>query len=295
MPAHRLRNERWRESLEQICDRGGCLEISIGHEPAPSSPESSDVDATPDLVWRVRLLGIKDKELLVERPSACGRSVQIVDGVPLVGAIVIGQNRWMFNTQTCTASDGVSPWPAHAGPCLRIRMPEKVERCSRRDFMRVSIAHVQVPKVECWPLLDPASIPAAEVANRALITELEQAPRRLQLSSEGEHLVLPEVGPKFGARLLNMGGGGLGLLIDRTENSAVDHAKLVWMRLDLRPTIPAPLGLVGKIVHTHMDSTQAVYAGVAFEFAFHPAHREFIVEQVEKYTNRLQMKRRIAA
>lgn len=291
MPAHRLRNERWRESLQQVCDRGGCLEISIGPDPAASS----EPDTTPDLVWRVRLVGINDKELLVERPSACGRGVNIVDGVPLVAAMVIGQNRWMFTTQTCTAADGPSPWPSHAGPCLRLRMPTKVERCSRRDFMRVSTAQIHVPSVECWPLLDPASIVAAEVANRALITELELAPRRFQLTSEGEALVLPDVGPKFAARLLNMGGGGLGLLIDRNEGSAIDRAKLLWLRLDLRPTIPAPLGLVGKIVHTHIDSTQAVYAGLAFEFAFHPAHREFIVEQVEKYTNRLQMKRRLAA
>jgi hypothetical protein len=66
------------------------------------------------------------------------------------------------------------------------------------------------------------------------------------------------------------------------------------MRIDLRPTIPAPLSLVGKIVHTHIDSAQNVYAGVAFEFAFNPQHRDFVVAQVERYINTLQAKRKAA-
>jgi hypothetical protein len=42
-----------------------------------------------------------------------------------------------------------------------------------------------------------------------------------------------------------------------------------------------------RIAHTHLDSGQNLYLGGAFDFAFHASHREFIVEQVTGYVNRL--------
>jgi hypothetical protein len=172
-------------------------------------------------------------------------------------------------------------------------MPDSVERCSRRENMRVSTAELHAPTVECYKLLEPSTVATAELANKSQILELERTGGTLSLH-EPSQLSLPEVGPKFTAKLVNVGGGGMGLLIDKSESSAANNAKLVWMRIDLRPTIPAPLSLVGKIVHTHIDSTQNVYAGVAFEFAFNPQHRDFVVAQVERYINTLQAKRKAA-
>jgi hypothetical protein len=285
MPANRSRNERWRESLHQIYERGGCLEFSL-------APDAGHADATPDLVWRVRLLGVKDNELLVERPSACGKAVPLQDGANLVGVMIIGQNRWMFATRVLSRADGASPWPASLVG-LRVKMPDSVERCSRRENMRVSTAELHAPTVECYKLLEPSTVATAELANKSQILELERTGGTLSLH-EPSQLSLPEVGPKFTAKLVNVGGGGMGLLIDKSESSAANNAKLVWMRIDLRPTIPAPRSLVGKIVHTHIDSTQNVYAGVAFEFAFNPQHRDFVVAQVERYINTLQAKRKAA-
>jgi hypothetical protein len=110
-----------------------------------------------------------------------------------------------------------------------------------------------------------------------------------------DELALPVVGPKFVARLMNVGGGGLGLIVDKSETSAASRAKLVWLRVHLEPVIALPLGLTAKIVHTHIDSTQSLYAGLAFEFAFHQSHREFVVEQIERYIARLQQPLRAAA
>jgi hypothetical protein len=162
-------------------------------------------------------------------------------------------------------------------------MPESVERCVRREFARVSTAQLKLPRVECWPLLEPSSVVAAEAANRAAI--VLSKPGEVH---SGEQAILPEVGPKFMASMLNIGGGGLGLLLDPNDRNALDRTRLLWLRVDLRPTIAAPIGMTAKVAHTHFDSGQNVYAGLAFEFAFNPAHRAFVVEQIEKVIHGLQ-------
>lgn len=291
MGANRSRNERFRESFQQISDKGGCLEFSL----APSDGTDADPHRAPDLVWRVRLMQVSDAELVVERPSAAGKAFSIPDGVALVGVMVIGQNRWMFKTRTLNRATSNAK-AGILGGCLRLAMPDHVERCTRREFNRVSIAELHLPSVEVWPLLEPSSVIAAEEGNRAMIHGLERAGKvstaRVEDSSD---FALPVVGPKFHARLMNLGGGGLGLLVDKSEAQAATRAKLVWMRLDLRPGLAAPLGLTAKIVHTHIDSTQSLYAGVSFEFAFHQSHREFVIEQIERYIANLQAPKRAAA
>ncbi len=286
MPANRSRTERWRDGLQQILQRNGGLEISIAHNDADPLLSQS-----PDLVWRVRLLALSDSEILVESPAAAGKSVSFHDGVPIVGVMSIGQNRWMFRSHTVTRADGPSPFRSVGG--MRIRMPEQVERCMRREFLRVSTTELRLPNVQCWPLLAPTTVVTAEAANRAQITELS---RRGQVSQDSDvpEFALPEVGPMFNARLMNMGGGGLGLIVDKSEASGADRARVIWMRVDLRPTIAAPLAITGKVAHTHIDSTQSLYAGVAFEFAFNPAHREFVVDQVQRFLGRIQAPRAAA-
>jgi hypothetical protein len=283
VPAHRSRTDRWKESLHQIAQRGGGIEFSIAR--------SANSPSGPDLVWRVRLLAIQENELLLEQPIAVGHAVKLEDGMPLVAIIAVGQNRWMFHTRVMGASDGPSPFGANRG--LRIGAPTSVERCTRRDFLRVSTAGLQLPTVECWPLLDPASVVAAEVANKAAILDLE---RGSAAPSQGpDSILLPEVGPPFSAQLMNIGGGGVGLVVGREDSGAAERSRLIWMRVNLAPHIPAPLALTAKIVHTHLDSAQNLYAGVAFEFAFNPAHREFIVDQVTRYVSRVQAHAKAAA
>lgn len=270
MPANRSRTERWRECLEQVRDRGGALEIAI---------DSTDSGAESALIWRVRVVEVSDDRLVVEPPSAFGRTITLEQGARLVAAITIGQNRWMFRTEALEQVAG--------GDRLRLKPPEHVERCRRRNFYRISAAEMNPAPVECWPLMDPASVVAAEVANEALIQD------RIRDAADGvedleSSFVLPEVGPKFKAKLVNIGGGGAGLLIDRDEASAVDRARLFWLRIDLRPHIPAPLGITARLVHTHIDSSQNVYGGMAFDFAFNPAHRDFVVDQIARYARLAQ-------
>jgi len=282
MPANRSRTDRWRDSLHQIAHRGGGLEFSVARPEGASD--------TPDLVWRVRLLAVGDKELVLENPYAMGQMVKFEEGTQLVGVMSVGQNRWMFHTRVLGTTSSAE-FPRING--LRFTAPETVERCARRDFLRISTASLNLPQVECWPLLDPTSVTPAEVANRAAILQLqsgESAPSQHQ-----DSILLPEVGPPFTAQLMNIGGGGLGLMIGKSEAVAAERSRLIWMRLNLTPHIAAPIAITGRVVHTHLDSAQNLYAGVAFEFAFNPAHKDFVISQVTRYVNQVQATARRAA
>jgi hypothetical protein len=260
MPASRSRTLRWKDSLEKIRDRGGAIEISVDLPAAEG--------AGSHLIWRVRVLEVGPDRILVEQPMALGRDLSIRSGLELVCGITVGQNRWMFRTRSI-ATDGRT---------LALAMPERVDRCQRRDFFRVGTASLALPPADCWPLLDPLSAVSAEVANQALITEGGAYDPEASI-------LLPEVGPKFRAQLVNIGGGGAGIAIGKDEASALERARLLWVRLDLRPQVAAPIGVAARVAHTHLDSAQNLYAGLAFEFAHHPGYRHFVVDQICRYVD----------
>jgi hypothetical protein len=270
LPANRSRTIRWRDGLQQIADRGGAIELSIAQPNAELG-----VDHGPaDLVWRVRLLQVTDDDLTVESPAAAGLSLSIDEGVGLVAGMTIGQNRWMFHT-TVIRTERVD-----GRQRLRLSAPDRIERCHRRQFHRISTANLQLPTVTVWPMLDPGSAVPAELACRAAILD------GLEMSRPDD--LLPEVGPGFTASLVNISGGGLGLIAPREEASGLDASRYFFLRIDLRPTLASPLSLTTKLVHRHMDSSQQVHAGMAFEFGFHPEHQAFVAEQVGRCMRTLQ-------
>lgn len=279
MPANRSRTERWRECLHQIYERNGGLEIAIARDGA---------DGGVDLVWRVRILGLTDEEITLEAPVTLNQTVQIPAGTTLTVALVVGQNRWMFRAPV----SGLTRVGARVGPgasALVLKMPTAVERCMRREFMRVSTTSLKLPEVEVYPLLDPSTVFPAEVASRELVKKLSEERRAGRPGTyDGSENVLPEVGPMFKARLLNLGGGGAGLLVAKGERGALDTSRSYWLRVDLRPEIPAPISLAGKVVHTHLDSEQNTYCGVAFEFGQSGEHRGFVAEQIMRFTEMVQ-------
>lgn len=280
VPASRSRTERWRECLQQIHERNGGVEFAIDHAPA----EGAEVVA-PDVMWRVRLLSLSEKEMLVERPSALTQPFDLAPGVSVVVVMSIGQNRWMFRSKVMgLPGDPATPFRTRIGG-LRLALPDCVERCSRREFMRTNVASLTLPRVEGFPILDPTTVAAAEAANEALFLAHVRGGTTWQA---GSHLPMPEVGPGFSSRLMNIGGGGVGLLVDKEETGAMDRARYLWLRIHLPPHLPAPLCVVGKAVHTHMDSEQNLYAGVAFDFALNISHQEFVMEQMRRYAELVQ-------
>lgn len=281
MPANRSRTDRWRDSLHRIYERGGGLEFAIKHDPE---------DGIKDLIWRVKLLGLSEDELVVEQPGAMGQAFRIDEGVELVGLMSVGQNRWMFSTKVVGKT--INETRNGAFPALRLQMPTRVVRCLRRQNDRTSIANLEMPFVECWKLMDPMSAVPIEVANRVQIDELTKQGGVVNASNDP--MALPNVGPKFEAQLANLGGGGVGLVVPLQYRSEIDSGKLFWIRMDLRPTIPAPLVLTAKLAHSHIDSQQNTIAGLAFEFGYNNQHKDFVVKQISRYLGAMQPQRKAA-
>jgi hypothetical protein len=278
MPANRSRTERWRECLNQICERGGGLEFAID-QGGPSDRK--------DLVWRVHVYRVDRDAILVEHPGSMGQSFPVSAGTPLVGIMAVGQNRWMFRTEVLA----VETVPGRGGPrrALRIRSPQTVERCIRRNAERTSTLELSLPTVDCWPLLNVHSATAVEVANRVQIADLLASGGVARPSDDA--VAIPEVGPRFEARLANIGGGGVGLIVPRQDHSTVDSVHPYFLRIDLRPSVPAPLLLTARVAHTHIDSQQNTYAGLAFEFAHNPEHKAFVVGEIARYVGSMPFRR----
>lgn len=286
MPAIRSRTENWRQSLRSVYERGGSLEITLPHVVEQTGGADIAPSVGVNLIWRVRILAMSESEIVVEQPGALGEAITIEQGVELVGIMVIGQNRWMFKT----ANLGPTSAPSGAGrvlPAYRLRMPDSVERCQRRNFYRVSTIGLTLPRVECYPLMNPESAPIAETANRCEILDLQDAPL-VGCPIEPRTVVMPEVGPAFHATLMNLGGGGVGLLLDQPERPTLDAGALFWLRVGLMPEIPIPLGVTARVKHTHIDSTTRTYVGMAFDFGWHPSHQRFVVDQLCRYVAQVQ-------
>lgn len=280
MPASRSRTEHWRDSLRKVFERGGALEITVDR-----SGDSDDSGFASDLAWRVKMVALHEDRIIVEPPAACGHIIPLSAGVKLIVAMTIGQNRWMFHSQTLGHLEG----PGNQGHMLVMQMPTNVERCTRRDFYRISTASVRLPSVQCWPLMDPSSVILPEAANRAQITELMEAGKILSAdtSLSTPTPLLPEVGPMFTAQLLNVSGGGLGLVLRPEDARVLDSRPFVWLRVDLRPEIAAPVAVTCRVAHSHLDSAHNLYAGLAFDFVHNQEHRRFVVDLFAEYANRL--------
>ena len=69
MPANRSRTDRWKDSLHRIYERGGGLEFAIKHD--------QQDDGVKDLVWRVKLLHLTDKEMVIEH-HLMGRQIELL-------------------------------------------------------------------------------------------------------------------------------------------------------------------------------------------------------------------------
>ena len=283
MPANRSRTENWTTSLQQIAERGGSLELAIarsgkaaaaagtGSVAAEPADASDDHPQAPDLLWRVKLVYAGDK-LVVERPAAAGRTVHLTAGTQLTASMSIGQNRWVFRTAVVAAT----------ARNLELSVPTRVERCSRREFTRAG-ASIRLPDVRCFPLHDPQSTVAFEAAFRSL--EIIAAGHPFSLEQSG--LTLPDLGPSFPAKLLNISGGGVGLLVPSSSSGLLDAAPFLWMQIDLRPDLKTPLAVAARRAHQHLDANHNISVGLAFEFASHPEHQRFITDTLGRYVDGL--------
>ncbi|MFN0012514.1 MAG: PilZ domain-containing protein [Phycisphaerales bacterium] len=291
MPAFRSRTDRWKDVLDQIALRGGAIEIAVAPPDGGDTPDRSGPAEPADVVWRVRLLEISADALVVEPPAALGRTIQLPEGTQLIGALTVGQNRWMFRTH-CTNYANARGGPSGQTLGLRLALPTDVERCPRRQLNRVSSAEIHLPAVECWLLDDPASTIAAETANRAsIMARLGGRGEPHGPASWGESpldtLCLPKTGPSLKGQMQNLSGGGMGLILGPDDCATAQRARFLWLKIDLRPDIPEPLALTARVAHTRLDSNRNAVVGLAFDFRHHPAHQRFATDLLAEYVQRL--------
>ncbi len=278
MPANRSRTIEWRRCLQQLAQRQGGLEIAVSRDYAQGEDGRH-------LVWRVRLLQLTEEAMIIEQPMTLGQTIRLQPGIQLVVILAIGQNRWMFNTVNL----GETTYQPDRHPTVaanRLSLPVSVERCQRRNYYRVDTASLNLPEVDVWPLLDAKSVLIAERMNEL---EFEAAqPGAPSPSSAGTdtfdpEMLMPDVGPKHAATLLNLGGGGIGLRFHPEDAPILSRHKLFWIRFRLPPELTTPICATAKLIHTHMESSQHTYAGMAFDFSFNPAHHRFVVNQICRY------------
>jgi c-di-GMP-binding flagellar brake protein YcgR len=288
VPANRSRTLNWRRCLQQIHERNGAIEIAVARHYTGSEQGSH-------LIWRVRLLDVSETEVVVEQPMTLGQRIPIRLGVELVAVVAVGQNRWMFST----ANVGMHEHRLNdrkSIPAMRLLIPDRIERCQRRNYYRVHTASLNLPDVDLWPLLDPRSVLLAERANELQIKGEAGIDIGDCVPDDGDaDPAMPEVGPKFRGKLLNLGGGGVGIRVEPGGSQSLLRHKIFWVRFALPPELTVPICSTGKLIHTHLDSTQHVYAGMAFDFTFNPEHQSFVVEQICQYLavqQRLQLQRR---
>ncbi len=278
MPANRSRTIEWRRCLQQLAQRQGGLEIAVSRDYAQGEDGRH-------LVWRVKLLQLTDEAMIVERPMTLGQTIRLELGIQMVVILSIGQNRWMFNTvnlgETTHQTDRHTTVAAN-----RLSLPVSVERCQRRNYYRVDTASLNLPEVDVWPLLDAKSVLIAERMNE-LEFEAAQPGAEIQ-PSEGANsfdaeALMPDVGLKHPAILLNLGGGGIGLRFRQEDAQILSRHKLFWLRFRLPPELTTPICATAKLIHNHMELSQYTYAGMAFDFSFNPAHQRFVVNQICRY------------
>lgn len=271
MPARRSRTERWRDSLHSLVERNGPIEITV------DSPDSK-----LDLVWRVRLLSMDDESLVVEQPTTLHKTVPIDVGAEIISAISIGQNRWMFRTRVIEFVDKLSQFGTTRA--LRLAMPVNVERCQRRNFYRTSTASLTLPPIKVYQLLEPESAVPLEIATQsAIVDSRAEGP-----VNDPIDLIRPELGQSMNSKMLNIGGGGVGLLVSADEAAVLNKHHLFWMRLDLTPAVQLPLPLTARLAHTRIDSSGDAHCGFAFDFIRNRSYEPFVAEQVCRYIAQMQ-------
>ena len=261
--------------MQQVFERGGTIEVAVArpglHDPVESA-------GSADLVWRLRVTDLEDEHVVVEAPVALGRVMAIADGTPVVGAITVGQNRWKFTSVKVADVDAAGARTVR----IRLELPDAVERCMRRHT-RFETAGLALPQVEVWPLLDPKSVVAMERANEAAFAAVALADAAGGTPAvPASDAPMPQVGPSFPATLMNLGGGGVGLRVESKDSSSLGRHRTFFLRIPLGAGQPVPIVASATLAHTHLDSAQRTYAGMAFDFIHNPQHQATVIAQVQR-------------
>jgi hypothetical protein len=274
MPAQRSRTAGWRHCLQQIRDRRGSIELAV-------RPPGGGDGLRGDLLFRARVLGIDGDTIEVETPVSLGRPVEFAEGLELIAIMAIGQNRWMFHTE-CLVHCGRNQ------PTLKLSAPRSVERCQRRRDYRIDTADLHLPDVRMWPLLDPASVVAAE--RLAAVDFQHELDGTLPVGGPAplDDDLRPVLGPEHCGRIVNLGGGGLGLAVGVDDAGSIGRHATWWIRFELPPSVQTPIRAVARVAHRHLRADKSLYCGMCFDFSANPPHHDVVACQIMRAIAGLQ-------
>ena len=71
------------------------------------------------------------------------------------------------------------------------------------------------------------------------------------------------------------------------DRGVLSRHRTYWLRFSLPPESPAPICAAVKLVHTHIDSSQCAYAGLAFDFSYNPPHEAVVARQIQQFVTGL--------
>lgn len=259
-------DSNWYEKLGAICQRGGVVEMT---DVAPSGRDR----LAP--THRVRLLACTPEEIVVEMPRGGDAGVYLEPGSTLRILLVDAVGRWEFNTLVT----GARIYPSgREGRTMGLRLapPSTVRSAQRRSYFRVSTESMAIKLVRLVPV-EPAK------------------PASAAHDPQEHHPDSPLFPPQaFTARLLNIGGGGIGVQAPARVAAQVNVVQRYACRLEL-PILSEPLEAPVRVVHRAPVDGGAHYLGLRFDQE-DPAERRKCIDEICRFTawmQRLNLHRQI--
>lgn len=267
----------WPQRLRDLVDRNATLELT-----------PSDTDG-PAVTWKLRLLGLDEQALVVEKPATAGDAVKLSPRMLLSGAVVDGTQRWTFDTQLIeqTLFDLNA---TNRIPALRLARPARAKGGQRRQSFRVGLHPDDAPDVKLWRLLDLASCLPAERHNDA---QLRRRGGKITALTTADR---PQLGPAFDATVVDLSAGGVALLLPRDIESILGDAAFFWLQLALPDGDVPLLGVIRPAQWRKEPAAPGrVRVGFCFTFDHNPEHAAVFGDQMSRlaaHYQRLMLQRR---
>jgi hypothetical protein len=100
--------------------------------------------------------------------------------------------------------------------------------------------------------------------------------------------LMPTIGPEYAGRIVNLGGGGLGLAVGVEDAGVIGRYANWWIQFELLPSVVTPVRVTARVAHRHLRSDRSLYCGLCFDFSQNPSHRQVVARQIMRAIAGLQ-------
>lgn len=225
-------------------------------------------DAVPP-TYRSRLLLFNENGLIVERPTQADAAVHLAVGSRARLLAVQGDQRWeVWSTVTHYSSFSLNG--TMKVTAIHLTPPADARTGQRRGYFRASAVSAKLDPILMTPIAPEGTDPAANVGESA-------TPQQRALAAAFQ---------PFKARLVNIGGGGVGIEAPQKAAPLVKAIKHYTCRLVL-PTLDEPVDVVARTVHLAPLEGGTHYMGMAFEFADR-LQKQLLTARIQRFTADLE-------